>query len=139
MPGGARWAGNPRIPASGTADPLPRRHYRRLTVIVADLVTPAWVADIVADTFFPVFAVTTVKVCDVAPAGTTMLAGTDARERCDVPRRTTAPPLGAGAVSVTVAVEDVPPATLAGSRPRAASAAGADGSTVNVVDFVTPL
>jgi hypothetical protein len=58
--------------------------------------------------------VETLNVALVAPAGTTTLAGTVAgliAESCTV-----APPAGAAALSVTVAVEDEPPVTLVGLR-----------------------
>ena len=56
--------------------------------------------------------VDTVNVAVVAPAGTVSVAGTVAGLMAD--SWTTAPPDGAGALSVTVAVDDDPPGTLVG-------------------------
>jgi len=95
----------------------------------------------VAGVFFRTLAVVTEKVFDVVPAATTTVAGTDAMDVLELPSVTTAPALGAGAVSVTVPVEDPPPTTLAGlsvSVARAAGGGAAGGLTVRVVVLVTP-
>jgi hypothetical protein len=58
--------------------------------------------------------VVTGKVALVDPAGTVILAGTVATAGLLLERETTAPPLGAGPLSVTVPVEGFPPVTLVG-------------------------
>jgi hypothetical protein len=74
--------------------------------------------------------VVTVKVRLLDPAGTVTLAGTVAALESSE-SETTAPPLGAGALRVTVPVEELPPTTLVGLTVTAESAAvGGDGFTV---------
>jgi len=58
--------------------------------------------------------VTTVKVALVVPAGMVTLTGTVATAVLALDRETSAPPLGACALRVTVPVEEDPPDTLAG-------------------------
>src|SRR5947209_10320106 len=72
----------------------------------------------------PTGVVLTVKVAVVPPAGTVTLAGTVAAPVLLLDRLTTAPPLGAGALSVTVPVEELPPVTLDGLRLREESVGG---------------
>jgi hypothetical protein len=55
-------------------------------------------------------------VAEVAPAGTVKLAGTVTAPMLLLVNDTTAPPAGAGAVSVTVAGAAAPPCTVAGLR-----------------------
>jgi len=55
----------------------------------------------------------TVNVALVAPAATATLEGTAAADAL-LESLTTAPPLGAGALRVTVPVEEAPPVTLGG-------------------------
>lgn len=59
--------------------------------------------------------VNTVKLADVAPAGTVTLGGTVATAALLLESGTSAPPAGAGALKVTVPIEPVPPRTLVGS------------------------
>src|SRR5437870_5964260 len=72
----------------------------------------------------PTGVVFTVKVALVALPGTVTLAGTLATPGLLLDRLTTAPPLGAGALSVTVPVEELPPVTLDGLRLSAESVGG---------------
>jgi hypothetical protein len=58
--------------------------------------------------------VLTVKVALVAPAATVTDAGTVAAAVLLLANVTTAPSLGAGALSITVPVAELPPVTLAG-------------------------
>lgn len=62
--------------------------------------------------------VLTVKVALADPAGTVTLAGTVAAAVLPLDRETAAPPLGAGPLRVTVAVEEDPPLTLVGLSAR---------------------
>ena len=87
------------------------------------------VAEVVAATGF----VLTVKLALVAPPATVTLAGTVATLVLLLDRLTTAPPLGAAALSVTVPVEELPPVTLDGLRLSAVSV-GAAGVTVSDAD-----
>jgi len=60
--------------------------------------------------------VVTLKLTLVAPAGTVTLDGTLATPALLLDRLTAAPPLGAGALSVTVPIEELPPVTVVGFR-----------------------
>jgi hypothetical protein len=81
----------------------------------------------------------TVKVALVAPAATVTSAGTDAAVVLLLATATAAPPAGAGELSVTVAVDEAPPETVAGlSASEATDGPVANGFTVSVADFVTP-
>ena len=76
----------------------------------------------VTDVTEPVY---TVNEPAVAPALTVADAGTVATAELLLVRATTAPPLGAGALSVTVPVEVLPPTTVAGLSLKEDKVAGA--------------
>jgi hypothetical protein len=81
--------------------------------------------------------VVTVKLALEPPAGTVTLAGTVATPVLLLERETTAPPLGAGPLRITVPVEDVPPVTLVElSVNDERETAG--GVTVSDADRLTP-
>ena len=83
--------------------------------------------------------VVTVKVAPVAPAGTVTLAGTVATAGLLLVSETTAPPVRAGALSVTLPVERDPPLTLVGfsvSEVRVGPGGGC-GVTVSEAVLVT--
>jgi hypothetical protein len=88
-----------------------------------------------------VTVVATLKVTEVAPAGTVTLGETLARVGLLLLSITINPPVGAARLSVTVPTELEPPTTAVGVKVRdesAAGAAGAAGFTVSVADLVTP-
>ena len=58
------------------------------------------------------------------PAGTVTLAGTIATAALLLDKETAAPPLGAGALNVTVPVDEFPPVTLEGLNVREVSTGG---------------
>jgi len=66
-----------------------------------------------------------VKVAEVASAGTVMLAGTFATASLVLVNVTTAPPVGAGLLRVTMPCEGVPPLTFAGLSVRETKATDA--------------
>jgi hypothetical protein len=109
------------------------------TVSVAVLVTPASTAEMVAAVAAVTGLVVTVKVAPVAPAGTVMLAGTAAAvELSD--SVTSAPPVGAAPVSVTLPCVVPPPVTLAGftdtlDRLATAGAVAACGTKRRVLEY----
>jgi hypothetical protein len=76
----------------------------------------------------------TVALAVVAPAGIVKLAGTVATAVLELDKVTTAPPAGASPLSVTVAVELLPPGTLVGLSVIDVSAAG---FTVSLADLVS--
>ena len=81
--------------------------------------------------------VVTANVALVAPADTVTLAGTFAANVLSLDNDTTAPPTGAGPLSVTVPVEGLPPTTLDGFTPSELNAAATE-VTVRGADLVTP-
>jgi hypothetical protein len=94
----------------------------RLAVRVTPLKTPEIVADVDAVTEVVVI----VKLALVAPAGTVTVAGTAAAFELSV-TDTATPPLGAAPLKVTVPVEELPPATLAGFSDNAESVGAEPG------------
>lgn len=85
---------------------------------------------------FATGTVATVKVVVDVFAATVTLAGTPATEALLVLRVTTAPPAGAMPLSVTVAVDEVPPVTVTGLTVRLFNVGG---TTVSVAVCVAPL
>ena len=81
--------------------------------------------------------VVTENVALLAPPATVTLAGTVAAEVLSLDKDTTAPPPGAGPLSVTVPVEELPPTTLVGFTSRELNPAGT-GVTVSGAVRVTP-
>jgi len=80
---------------------------------------------IVADEEAATLPAVTVKVAVLVPAATVTLAGTEATEVFELARETTAPPVGALPLRVTVAVEVPVLTTLTGFRDkRVAATAG---------------
>jgi hypothetical protein len=79
--------------------------------------------------------VLTLKVALVAPAGTITLEGTLAAPLL-LESATCAPPAGAGPLSVTVPVEDVPPITLVGFRVSEETVGRGGGVRVRVMVVV---
>ena len=78
----------------------------------------------------------TVKVALVSPAGTNTMEGTLAAPPL-LERMTVAPPAGAGALNVTLPVEDCrPPITVAGLSVSEASVGGGGGAGVTVSEAV---
>ena len=82
--------------------------------------------------------VLTLKVLLVCPAETVTLAGTVATLVLLLARLTTMPPEGAGALNVTLPVEELPPLTEVGLRVSEERVTADGGVTVSVPDFVTP-
>jgi hypothetical protein len=89
-----------------------------VTVSDAVCVAPLYDAEMLTEVEVDTVLVLTVKVAVVAPAETVTLDGTEATAVLLLESWTTAPPLGAGALRVTVPVEELPPATLAGFNVR---------------------
>src|SRR5713101_2639860 len=107
-----------------------------VTVSSAVLVAPPKLAEMVAKVDAVTDTVVTVNVALVAPAGTVTLptAGTLAAAGLLLERVTTAPPVGAAALRVTVATEELPPTTLVGFSRKTETVrggGGAGGVTVN--------
>src|SRR3989454_628114 len=108
----------------------------------AVLVTPPKLAEIVAEVDAVTDAVVTVNVALIAPAGTVTLPLTDTLATALLLERvTSAPPVGAVALNVTVATEELPPTTLVGFSPKpdtVRGGGGAGGETVSRAVLGTP-
>jgi len=111
-----------------------------VTVSEVVCVTPAYDAEIVTGVELATAIVVTCTVARVSPAATVMLAGTVAAEVLLLDRETTAPPLGAGPLSITVPVDGFPPLTLVGLTVSAlrVGLGGGWGVTVSGAVCVTP-
>ena len=79
----------------------------------------------------------TVNVALLAPAATVTVAGTVAVDVL-LERETTAPPMGAGPLSVTVPVQGDPPVTLVGFSVSEETVGRGCGSTVREAVLVVP-
>ena len=108
------------------------------TVSAAVRVTPAKTAEMVAKVDAVTEVVVTVKLVLVAPASTVTLAGTVAAVELSE-SDTTAPPVGAAALKVTVPVVELPPTTPVGLSDSAESVASVatNGLSVSVALRVT--
>jgi hypothetical protein len=117
-----------------------------------DLMTPAYAASMVRLFTLDTFCVVTVKVALVLPAATVTVSGPLAPATVTVSgplapeplpllldKETTAPPLGAAPLSVTVPVEEFPPTTVDGLRENDTNVAIEEGLTVRVDDLLTPM
>ncbi len=78
-----------------------------------------------------------VNVALVLPPGTVTEAGSLATDELSL-SETTAPPLGAAALNVTVPWDVLPPLTLVGLSESALNTGNTGGVTVSVAVFVTP-
>jgi hypothetical protein len=95
-------------------------------------------AEIVTEVETRTTEVLTANVALVAPAGTNTLEGTPATPLL-LESMTCAPPAGAGALSVTVPVEDCrPPTTLVGFSVSEETVGSGGSVTVSVADLLTP-
>jgi hypothetical protein len=108
-----------------------------VTVSVAVCVVPPNAAVMVTEVEALVAVVGTVNVALLLPDGMVMPVGTEATALLLL-KVTSAPPAGAGALSVAVPVADVPPWTLAGLTVSAERDSPAAGRTVRSARFVTP-
>ena len=101
-------------------------------------VVPLYEAEIVAEVGKRTIDVFTGKVALVAPVGTKTLEGTPATPLL-LETMTCAPPAGAGALSVTVPVEDCrPPITVVGFSVSEETVGSGRGVTVSEADLLTP-
>jgi hypothetical protein len=101
---------------------------------------PLYDADIVEEVEIRTPDVLTVKVALVAPAGTVTLEGTLAAPVLLLESVTCAPPAGAGALKVTVPVDDCkPPTTPVGFNVSEETVGSGTGVTVSEAVLLTPL
>ena len=105
------------------------------TVSAAVRVTPARTAEMVAAVEAVTEAVVAVKVALLAPAATVTLAGTVAAAAL-LESDTTAPPVGAALVNVTLPCDVPPPVTLPGFSANVFRLAGAGGAGTSVTRSV---
>lgn len=108
-----------------------------VTASVKDRVAEPWEAVMSAEVLAMTGLVATVNVAVLAPSATFTLAGTVATDVLPLESATTTPPAVAGAVNVTVPVEDAPPTTERGLRLRL-ERVGLLEFTVKVTDLDTP-
>lgn len=101
-------------------------------------VLPPYEAEIVTEVEKRTIDVFTVKVALVAPAGTVTLAGTLAVPGLLLESMIWAPPAGAGPLSFTVPVEELPPVTLEGLSVSEERVGSGEGVTVSVAVRVMP-
>ena len=102
---------------------------------VALFVTPPAVAETVTEVLDELADVVTMKVAELLPGGTVTLAGTLATEGLLLDSATTVPPAGAGPLSATVPVEELPALTVEG---ESVNDDGTGGLMVTAVVLVMP-
>ena len=95
-----------------------------VTVWVAVRVVPPYIAEMLTDVLAATGIVVTMNVAVVALAGMVTLVGAFATAVLLLESVTVAPPAGAGPLSVTVPVEELPPRTEVGLNETEESAAG---------------
>jgi hypothetical protein len=99
---------------------------------------PPYVAEIVTEVENRTVDVFTVKVALVAPAATVTLEGTLAAPVLLLESMIWAPPTGAGPLSVTVPVEELPPVTFEGLSLSEERVGGGAGVKVSEAVWVKP-
>jgi hypothetical protein len=108
------------LPITGVGFSVTELSVAAVTIKLAVWVVPN-VAEIVDEVLAATGLVVTVKVAVVAFAATVTVAGTCAAAVLLLESVTTVPPMGAGALSVTVPLELLPPITDAGLMTREAT------------------
>ena len=130
MPAGLELTRSPPRPVAVTASVAvcpPPPGAAGVTVSVAFLVVPLYVAEMVTKVDAETLLVVRLKPQIVAPAPTLTLAGTLATDGLLLDSVTDAPPCGAPAVSVTVPPPLLPPVTLEGLNARLCNVGGGGG------------